>query len=370
MKRINICFHIDNISNCGGTEKVTTQIASLLLENYDIYNVSILSTWCLKEKKPFFSGNSKIKYDRLYSKKNNNKLNYFKTVKKIRKYLKDNKIDVLVGVDTILSVFDIPAVNNSECKYIAWEHFNYNYNLGVKLRSFGRKLSMKKADKVVVLTDKDKKYFSEKIGFNNKLVRIYNPFIVNKTINKYDNNSKIIMSSGRLTLQKGFDILIDVANELSKYTKDFEWIILGDGEDKQLLSNKIKQLKLEDNVKLIGRVNNVDEYYKKSRLFVLTSRFEGLCLVGLEAKANKLPIISFDFDCGPSEIIDDGVNGYLIENGNINEMAKKIYELLKNKEKCLQFSNKSQEKMELFSERKIAEEWNNLIIKVIKYDEK
>lgn len=361
MASINICFHIENISNCGGTEKVTTQIADLLLEKYDNYNVTILSNYYDLTKGPFFKGNSNIQYVSLFDKKINNKINFFNIIKRIKKFIKENQIDVLIGVDTILALFDIPAIKGTKCKYIAWEHFNFKYNLGVKLRDYGRKYACKKANAVVVLTDKDKEYFSESLNVKSRLVRIYNPFINSINNVNYNCNSNIIMSSGRLTYQKGFDILIDVANELKNKTTNFKWLILGDGEDRKMLEEKIEQYKLQDNVELVGRVKNVDEYYNQSRMFVLTSRFEGLVLVALEAKSHSLPIVSFDFDCGPSETIKNDVNGFVIGCFDIKQMAEKVYELLSDKEKCVEFSNRANLDMEKFEPDFIAGEWNNLI---------
>lgn len=365
-KKINICFHIGNISNCGGTEKVTTQISSLLLNNYKNYNVFILSNYYDKDKGPFFKENNNIVYDSLFDRNVNNKLNFFNLIFKLKKFIKKNDIDILIGVDTILSLFDIPAIKGTKCKYIAWEHFNFKYNLGVKLRDIGRKYACKKADAVVVLTDKDKKYFLDNLTVKNKIVRIYNPFLVKENDYRYDKDSNVIMSSGRLTYQKGFDILIDVANELKSKTSDFKWLILGDGEDRKMLEEKIEQYKLQDNVELVGRVNNVDEYYKKSRMFVLTSRFEGLVLVALEAKAYSLPIVSFDFDCGPSETIKNNKNGFIVECFDIKKMAKKIYELLSDKDKCMKFSNNSKLDMDKFEPNLIVNEWDTLIKELLK----
>lgn len=367
MSKIKVCFHIDNITNCGGTEKVTTQIASYLLEYYSYYDVIILSNYYDKKSKPFFEGNQGIKYYSLFNKKVNNKKQFLNVVFKLNKFIRRNNIDILIGVDTILALFDIPAVKGTKCKYIAWEHFNFKYNLGVQLRDVGRKYACKRASAVVVLTDKDKNYFENNLKVKCHLTRIYNPFVLplEEKI-QYDDNSNIIMSSGRLTYQKGFDMLIDVANELRKKTSKFKWIILGDGEDKCFLENKIYEYKLENNVQLLGRVSNVDEYYKKSKVFVLTSRFEGLVLVALEAKAYNLPIVSFDFDCGPSETIKNNINGFIVDSFDIKGMAEKIFELLSDRDKCIEFSKNARLDMEKFEPVKIIDEWDKLIKELLK----
>lgn len=359
--KINICFHIENISNCGGTEKVTTQIASFLMADYEKYNVTILSSYYDITKGPFFKGNESIKYTRLFEKKVNSKVNYLEMIKRLKKYIVENNIDILIGVDTILSFFDIPAIKGTKCKYIAWEHFNFHYNLGVKLRDIGRKYAAKKGNAIVVLTDKDKRYFQDNLKIRSKIVRIYNPFVKDEIENNYNSKSNIIMSSGRLTYQKGFDILIEVAKKLKEKTANFKWIILGEGEDREKLEDKIKEYKLEDYVELMGRVKNVEEYYRKSKMFVLTSRFEGLVLVVLEAKSYELPIVSFDCDCGPSETIKNDVNGYIIKPFDTDEMANKIYSLIQDEKKCKEFSDNANLDMDKFVPNEISKQWDKLI---------
>lgn len=365
MRKIHICFHIAAISNCGGTEKVTTQISNLLLENYDYYDISILSTFYDENVGPFFKGDENIHYDGIFNTKTSIKLKYFTIVKKIREYIKQHDIDVLVGVDTIQALFDLPAIKGTKCKYIAWEHFNYNFNLGVKLRDYGRKYAAKKADALVVLTDRDKRNFQKHLKIHTKIIRIYNPFIMPKELPKYNCSQKIIMSSGRLTYQKGFDILLEVARFLKEKTINFKWVILGEGEDKKILEQKIQEYGLNGMVELKGRVSDISKYYKQSRMFVLTSRFEGFALVILEAKAYGLPIVSFNCDCGPDETIENNVNGYLIDDFDIKMMSEKIYELLCDDEKCIQFSKNANLFTEQFNEKLIVKMWNDLFEEIL-----
>ena len=368
MRKIHICFHIASISNCGGTEQVTTQISNLLLDNYDCYDISILSTFYDENIGPFFEGNKNIYYEGIFNKKTNIKLKYLKVVKKIREYIKKHHVDILIGVDTIQSLFDLPALKGTKCKYIAWEHFNYNFNLGVKLRDYGRKYAVKKADALVVLTDRDKINFQKQLKIKTKIVRIYNPFIKPKDLSKYKCDKKIIMSSGRLTYQKGFDILLEVARLLKEKTQNFKWIILGEGEDRHFLEQKIQEYGLDDLVELKGRVVDVSRYYKQSRMFVLTSRFEGLGLVVLEAKAYGLPVVSFNCDCGPDEMVKNDINGYLIDCFDTKMMCDKIYELLCDDEKCFQFSKKSNLGMDCFNGKTIVQKWNDLFMKILEDD--
>ena len=195
-----------------------------------------------------------------------------------------------------------------------------------------------------------------------KLVRIYNPIENTQEKIKYDVESKIIISAGRLTEQKGFDILIDVAYRVFDKHRDWKWIICGEGEDREKLIEKIKKSKLENNVILEGNVANITDYYRKAAMFVLTSRYEGFGLVLTEAKKAGMPCISFRCPCGPAEIIEDGVNGYLIDCFDVDSMAEKINELIENDKKRKEFSNKALVGTEKFSLENVIEQWKEALL--------
>lgn len=129
------------------------------------------------------------------------------------------------------------------------------------------------------------------------------------------------------------------------------------------VKGKIIEYNLENNVILKGATNPILLYnqYSNYIIFVLTSYREGLPLVLLEAKANKLPIVSFDIETGPNEIVENNVNGFLIEKYNIKEMAIRINELLKNKELRQKFSNNTYKNINKFKQDTIINEWINLI---------
>ena len=119
-------------------------------------------------------------------------------------------------------------------------------------------------------------------------------------------------------------------------------------------------------MELLGNVKNIDEYYKTSSIFVMTSRFEGLPMTLLEAKYYKLPIVSYDIKTGPRECIEHGINGYLVEDGNAKDMAEKIEKLIVDDDMRTSFSVKALMNVEKFSLEKIIYKWNKLIDEVMK----
>lgn len=104
----------------------------------------------------------------------------------------------------------------------------------------------------------------------------------------------------------------------------------------------------------------MNEKYQNSAIFAMTSQMEGLPMVLLEAKSWGLPIISFDIMTGPSDIIRDGINGFLIKNDDISLFSEKLEELIKSKQCRNQFSKNSQLDMENFDFNNILDKWNKL----------
>ena len=356
-----ICFLEGDISRSGGTERVTINIANELAKINNKYEIHILSI-CKKNENDFFEIRDDIIRNVIFESSTfNAKMDYLKIIFGIRKYLKQNKIDILVDVDTILDMFSIPATRFIKTKFISWEHFNFFENLGVKYRDWGRMLSARYADAIVTITEEDKGYFDENLKLKCPIYHIYNPIPSFQSENIYAINSRTILSAGRLTHQKGFDLLVDVASVVFERHPDWRWIVLGDGEDRELIRRGIESRSLEENVILKGNVSDMERYYEQSAMFVLTSRFEGFGLVLTEAKSHYLPCISFSCKAGPNEIILDGQNGYLIDCFNVNEMADKICILIEDSNMRSNFSKNALCDTEKFHISNVIQQWENLL---------
>ena len=358
----NICFFSGDITRSGGTERVSTVIANQLVKDEKL-NICFLSLW-ENNKDMFYQLNDEIKRYTLFDEITSGKkiLSY---IRKVRNFVKCQSIDVLIDIDGILDLYSIPALRRIKCKLISWEQFNYFYNPDGNYRKFTRKWAAKKADAIVVLTEEDRKNYEKEVKVRGILKRIYNPVEqVSCKRENYNISSKTIISAGRLNVQKGFDMLVDVANIVLKKHPDWQWIICGEGEERKALEDKIKKCGLEQNLILQGNVNNIEDYYRKSAIFVLTSRAEGFGLVLTEAKKEGLPCVSFRCPAGPSEIILDGINGYLIDCFDIEQMAEKINLLIEDENMRKNFSNKAMEGTEKFNIDKIATQWKDLIEKL------
>ncbi len=358
---LNICFLSGDMSRTGGTERVLSIIANELSKQKNKFNIHILSI-TNENNTSYFNLENEIKNDRILKSKDVNfKKQYFQVVKGIRHYIKENNIDILIDVEVIASLFSIPATRFTKTKLISWEHFNFYEDNGSHLRIYARKLAARFSNCIITLTEHDKQNYLNNLDIKGKVEYIYNPI---EEVDDMECNikSKQIISVGRLTYQKGFDMLCDVAKVVLKDNKGWKWLILGDGEDKDKLRSKIKEYGLENKLILKGNVSNVEEYYKNSSLYVMTSRFEGLPMTLLEAKTYKLPIVSFNCLTGPSEIVKNNVNGYLINPENVEAMSNKLNILMNDENKLKEFSNNAQIDIEKFKLKPIIERWEKVLI--------
>lgn len=151
---------------------------------------------------------------------------------------------------------------------------------------------------------------------------------------------QLIVAMGRLTRQKGFDILLR-AFQLIRVNRSVSLIILGTGEEKQLLEALAEALDIADDVHLLGFQANPWAYLKRADVFVLSSRWEGCPLVIAETMACGTPVVATDCDYGPRELIQHGANGVLIPPENSGALAEAVLEILASPEKAERLSQKA-----------------------------
>lgn len=213
------------------------------------------------------------------------------------------------------------AMKNARTKLVVSEHASINAFNGVY--SWMKKKVYPKAYCVSVPNSMDTEVYTT-WGCN----AVYMPHLVTfKATECNDLRSKVVLNVGRLTDDKQQDKLIEIWSNV-KDRNGWELLIVGDGENKKKLENKIENLGLGNSVMLLPAQKDIESIYKKASLFAFTSRSEGFGMVLVEAMSFGVPCISFDCPSGPRDIIADGKNGYLIENGNIDDFIIKLERLL------------------------------------------
>lgn len=355
-----------NMDTKGGQERVSISLANELSNKYNI----ILITWF--ENVLSYELQKDIKY--IYLLKNRQKLRwcFWKLVFRLRKLIIEENIDKIIVIGRYASIISFPAVIGNRCKLILWEHnslrgYDIFYNtlkrrIHSNLILLGYRIF---ANKIVFLTKNDAEKFKKFFGVKKKnVINIYN-CLDDKLLNNthYKVESKKIITVGRLDYQKGYEFLIEIAKKVLKKHNDWEWHIYGTGsltyENK--IKNLIKTNDLEKKVILKGNVDNIYEIYSEYSFLVMTSRYEGFGMVLLEAKAKKLPTVSFDIESGPSDIINDNIDGYLIEAFNIDEMVYKINTLIEKPQLRKFLSDNTFIKLKDFNKKDILEKWYEVI---------
>lgn len=172
--------------------------------------------------------------------------------------------------------------------------------------------------------------------------------------------SKQAISAGRYVHQKGFDRLIAAWAQVVAVHQDWVLKIYGDGFLRERLSAQIKKLGLTENCFLEHNAPDIDAKLRESSIFVLSSRYEGLPMILLEAMASGLPVVSFACPCGPSDIISDGVDGFLVEDGNIDKLSSSITRLIEDEGLRQRMGQKAREKVAQYSIESVGEQWCNL----------
>lgn len=357
--RKKICFFSGDITRSGGTERVAVQLANALLEDgtYDICFVSLTE----QQEKPFYPLKSEIKRYRLGEKWINPGPGYLPVVGKLRRFLKEQQIEIIVDIDIVLDVLSIPASRGLKTKVVSWEHFTADFELSVLYRKMILKYSVKRSDYVVVLTDGDLEEYRNRLGRKNAIRRIYNPVAYQWKKETELEQKKIILTVGRLVPEKGIEYLKKVSVKILERYPEWQWVVLGEGVERENLEQFIIENNLQNRFVLKGNVENVDEYLQQASIFVITSKYEGLGLSMLEARAMKVPCVSFDVEMGPRELIHNGIDGYLVTPFDCEDMIKKIETLINDTKLRKQFAEKAFLHMNEFRVQKIKEQWKEIL---------
>ncbi len=220
-----------------------------------------------------------------------------------------------------------------------------------------------RAKKVVAVAKATEQKLIRDYGLR-KTTTIYNMANIEMAANQSNAEISIpqpfILAVGRLSKQKGFDLLIE-AYASSKAKEQINLLILGEGPDQQALQALIDQHKLNDKVTLYGSVDNPFAFYSKADFFVLSSRHEGFPNILIEALACHCACVAVDCPTGPNEIITPNENGLLIESENIPLLAEAIDQLYFDEALKSKFRTNAQASVEYLSPKAIAQEWITLI---------
>ena len=334
----------------GGEERVLLSVLKNLVElNYD---VDLLITWNHGENNLFENEiPEKVNYKFLFDNYNGkNKL--IKEIyrirakatylKKVEKTIKENKYDVIIDYSSNLLKY-----NNLNIKVpvFAWIHFSLTFGEKLSADKIEKyKKQYKKYDKILAICDTMRDEFVEILGMDkNKVELVYNPIdleaIRKKAENidkKYENYLKqdYFLQVSRLTEQKQPEHLVDIYYKLKQRGIKEKLYFIGNGEKVELIKQKIKEYKLQNDVILLGQIENPYPFFKNAKLFVHTAKYEGLPTVLLESLTLGTPVVAYDCPTGPKDILGQNSEyGKLIPLNDKDTFVEKVYELMNKNEK-------------------------------------
>ncbi|MAG75197.1 MAG: hypothetical protein CL811_00445 [Colwelliaceae bacterium] len=349
-----VALIISDVSNIGGTEKVTIHLANLLADNG--CDVSIISLHQSKEN-TFFPVNEKVSLSSLRS----SPVSLMKQAITLSFSLakQTSAFDVVIFSDTQLSILNFWLRLSGNGKIVSWEHFNSKIVTLFGSRWFGRRFAAWFSDLVVVLTEEDKRNWLDCFWVRRRIECIANPSSVclrSKPIT--ESRSNTLLSVGRFTEQKGFDYLVE-AWHLIPEEKRKEWkikIIGPNGSAKPALKKRIEQLGLNDTIELAGASNDMRAEYDQADIYVMSSRYEGFGLTLIEAMSSGLPVVAFDCPMGPGEIIAEEF-GISVPATNIKALSEAIESLLSSDENRKHYSEQALRRAADFNEQAIVAIW-------------
>lgn len=359
----------------GGIERVLANKVNALIERgYDVYIV----TTDQMEKKPYFSMRSEITHiDLAVNYYNHSRwliaelFNYFHKRYLHRKRL--SKLLITIKPDITISMFHheknfLPTIKDGS-KKICEFHFCKQWRIDKTSRGLRHLWNqywfshteqvLQTYDKFVLLTERDRRDWN----MPNSLV-IPNSSTFKTAMAGSTKRVKKAIAVGRLTYQKGFDLLIQIWEQVHTRIPDWQLEIIGSGELLSDLQNLIRKKGLQTSILLTPATHNIQEKYQEASMLLMTSRFEGLPMVLIEAQEYSLPVISFDCPCGPSDIIHHGINGFLISEGDLSDFADKI-ELLAHDDTLRHLMGiQGKKNAENFSEQMVMNQWEHLFIEL------
>jgi len=344
----------------GGTERAIANAANLFIANGNKVSILILDE--AQTTQSFFELDASIL---LYSyplhfgitPKGNTvtrKIAFLNHLRILRKKIKDLDPDIVIGTEYHFTIAARLIAKNKRRLVFGWEHHHFYWIKKNRFWSFLQKIVYPKLDAVITLNKTEQKLFSEH-GCN--AVVIPN-FVARQS--RSELNARNLLTVGWLNLRKGVDMIPLVAQKLFPKYPGWKWNIIGSATSE--IDLKIFQKEpLVNHINIIPPVSrDIDEVYKQTSVYVMTSRFECLPMVLLEAMSFGVPCVAFDCPTGPADIIQNGINGILVEKENTEAMANAIIDLIENDEKRKTLGANALESITYFSPENIYKLWEGL----------
>ncbi|WP_282177153.1 glycosyltransferase family 4 protein [Vibrio nereis] len=348
---MKILYLINDITMPGGLSRVTINLVDEFAKLGGEYQVHVLSATAKFDKvlnlnidyldMPPLHGITPIK-----------KLMWYTSLRqKVEKYVDNNAYDIVIAVGTAMTLF-ASFCRLKKAKLWGAEHSAHNG--GHWFRKSIKRWRYPQLDKLICLTKTDKIRYYDDLVEDVAVIPNYTQF---SDISSTYSGNKSILFVGRYNKVKGVDYLLEIISDVSPLLPEWHFNLFGEGELKSWLQAKLNEKGLSKVATVNEPTDSVSEKYRIAGILIMTSRNEGFPMVLLEAQAHGLPIVSFDCETGPSEIIHHGEDGYLIPAYDTKEFASKLVELAMDDEKRKSMSGKALIHRQKHSKEAVLELW-------------
>ena len=357
--RIAYCIH--SLHNAGGMERVLTLKANALaqLPGYEVHIIAA----ALHGRKPCFAPGPAV---RIHDLACNEHLCPRRYARALEALLMELKPDITVSLSGTELRF-LPSFRDGSVK-MAEFHFSHDKFLlkygntpYARFRTRRMEKAAARLDRFVVLTREDRKDWEHVLG---NVEQIYNPLTFSSE-QKAPLEARRCIAVGRLEAQKNFSDLIRAWRIVAERFPDWTLEIFGDGAQRKSLEKAVRSSGLEGKVLLRGRSADIRSEMLGASCLAMSSRFEGFPMVLLEAAACGLPMVSYACPAGPSEIIRDGVNGYLAPAGNVPALADGLMAVMEDLPRRKAMGRSAAESAEPFAMEEIIRQWDQLFKEVL-----
>lgn len=301
-----------------------------------------------------------------------NKSGFFNKLKRIleriskrRTIIKKEDPDVIIAFTHQVFFWTLIANIFLRIPLIASDHTAIDRDMGT-FSNLIRGFFYKYADVLTILTEKDKQLLGKK--FPNKIV-VPNPLTYEVSKVNYNIREKIVLCAGRISYWqvKGFDRIIEIWRKLSSKYPEWKLYIAGPGDNNSIefLESLINKYHLSSCVTLLGQVDDMKSLYQKVGIFALPSRVEGFPMVLIEAMSQGCPCISFEMNGAVREIIDNGIDGILVDDGDVCAFSRKLDNLMEDYSKRERISKVAPIHISRFSIDNILNIWEKIIVKLL-----
>jgi glycosyltransferase involved in cell wall biosynthesis len=355
---MKLLYITNGIAGIGGLERVLSIKASYLADHFD-YDITILS---LNEQfiKPFYIFSDRIKFISI-TVKVNTFLYIYSYISALRKAVKDVKPNVISVCDDGLKGFFAPQIIKG-IPIIYERHasilLNISTSINGRITKYLMQSQIKYFEKFVVLTESGCKEWNRK-----NVVAIPNPLSFYPDKSSSLTNKKIIVV-GSHSYHKGYDLLFQTWQIVSTQYPDWELHIYGKIDTHETYLKMAIELNLAQSIYFYSPANDIQQAYLDSSIMLLSSRSEGFGMVLIEAMACGVPCISFDCPSGPSDIITEGVDGFLVPLGNTKAFAQKIIYLISNEKERIEMGKAAKENVKRYLPENIVLLWDQLFREV------